>query len=61
MKIIIHRQNHDGTFADIEHLVERDKLDEFIEKNIQPNEYFTVGNMYPDGWYEREYRKAYAV
>ncbi len=52
MKITIHR------IPEVVALVERDKVDAFIQKNIESGEYFTLGNMYPDGWYEKEYRKA---
>ena len=52
MKITIHRT------PELVALVPRDQVDQYIAQNVRPGEYFTVGNMYPDGWYEREYRKA---
>ncbi len=52
MKITIHRE------PEVEILIERDKIDKFVENHISSGEFFIVGNMYPDGWYEREYRKA---
>jgi hypothetical protein len=52
MKITIHRDN-----TDLEYLVPQDEVTGFVENYIQPGECFTIGKMYPDGWYEREYRK----
>lgn len=40
-----------------EHIVPRDDVDNFVNDNIQPGQYFTVGRMYPDGWYEKTYIK----
>ena len=57
MKVTICHKNNTKT----EHLVERDELDRFVETHLLPGQYFTVGNMYPDGWYEREYRKAETI
>ena len=52
MKITIH-----GTTGS-EHIIERDKVDKFIEEHVLPGQHFSVGDMQPTGWYEREYLKA---
>ena len=57
MIITTHKLNTDGTFTDIKHEISRDSVNEFIEDNIKPGEYFLVGSLSPDGWYEREYCK----
>ena len=52
MKITILRNNEK-----IETLVEQDNVDDFVQTNIRPGEYFTVSVKDADGFYEREYRK----